>query len=130
MGVAQLEKLPEFIENKRRNYASYKSRVDSIPGLHFADTPDYSISNCWYYCLQINRARYPKSRDELMNYLADKGVQTRPLWYLNHLQKPYTNSVSYKIEKAPDILKNTLNVPCSVTLKEEEIDYVVRLLRE
>jgi aminotransferase in exopolysaccharide biosynthesis len=130
MGVAQLEKLPEFIENKQRNYNSYRKRLDNIKGLHLAETPDYAVSNCWYYCLQIDGAVYPKSRDELMDYLSRNGVQTRPLWHLNHFQKPYQGCESYKIEKAFDMLNNTLNVPCSVTLKEEEIEYVVGLLKE
>lgn len=40
------------------------------------------------------------AREELMGKLAEKNVQTKPVWYLNHLQKPYRNNQFYKIEKA------------------------------
>jgi len=53
MGVAQLERLSEYIEIKKKNYESYKKEIDAIPGLHLAGTPDYAESNYWFYCFGI-----------------------------------------------------------------------------
>ena len=51
MGVAQLEKLPEYIRIKTDNYQYYKREINKIPGLCIADTPDYAKSNYWFYSL-------------------------------------------------------------------------------
>jgi len=130
LGVAQLEQLELFLAIKTQNYELYKEAIDSIPGLHLAHTPPYSRNNHWMYPLQIDPDVYGKNREELMRTLQEEGIQTRPLWHLVHLQKPYQCSQTYQIEKAFSLHKNTLNIPCSVGLKKEEIDHVIRILQK
>lgn len=129
MGVAQLERLPEYIEIKKNNYKLYKNEIDKIPGLHLAETPDYAHSNYWFYCLQIDKKNYGKDREELMAYLSESKIQTRPIWYLNHLQRPYEKCQSYKIEKAFEELEKTLTIPCSVNITKNQIEELLSVLR-
>lgn len=130
MGVAQLEQLHRYVEIKKNNYTRYKSSIDTIPGLHLSETPDYAHANYWFYCLRIREDTYTKAREDVMRYLTENGIQSRPIWYLNHLQKPFKDCQSYHIEKAFELLEKTLNIPCSVNLTEDDIQYVVRKLRE
>ena len=130
MGVAQLERLNEYILIKKKNYGIYKNNIDKIPGLSLAEVPGYAESNYWFYCLQIDEKVYGKNRDQLMEYLQANGIQTRPIWHLNHLQKPYRNYQSYRIENAYKIFADTLNIPCSVNLGEEQISYVIEKLAD
>ena len=129
MGVAQLERLPEYIEIKKRNYWIYKKKIDKIPGLHLAETPEYAVSNYWFYCLQIDKEIYGKDKEQLMEYLSENKIRTRPIWYLNHLQRPYKDCQNYKIEKAYEMSDRTLNIPCSVNLTTDEIERVLMLLK-
>ncbi|UCG30870.1 MAG: LegC family aminotransferase [candidate division WOR-3 bacterium] len=129
LGVAQLEQLPGFIKVKRSNYELYKQRLDEIPGLGLAETPDYAVSNCWYYCMQVDRTTYGMDREQLMIYLQENGIQSRPLWQLNHQQKPYLECQSYHIERAHILLEKTLNIPCSIDLTSRQINKVIRTLR-
>jgi dTDP-4-amino-4,6-dideoxygalactose transaminase len=128
LGVAQLERLPEFLKIKKQNYDKYKAQIDNISGLHLAEVPKYAKNNYWMYALQIDKKEYRKDKDELLNYLFIHEVQCRPVWHLNHLQKPYKNCQSYKIEKAYELIEKTLNIPCSVNLKNTEIQKVLSLL--
>ncbi len=125
MGVAQLEKLPEFIEIKKKNYLLYKESIDKIHGLHLAEVPDYANNNYWMYCVQIDKDVYDKDREELMAHLSDNGIQTRPLWYLNHIQKQYKNCQNYNIHSAYKMLEKTLNIPCSINLTKQDISNVI-----
>lgn len=129
IGVAQLELLPEFLEAKRANYLAYKERIDRIDGLILAETPAYARNNHWMYALQIDPAVYGKDREQLMEYLKGEGVQTRPVWYLNHLQVPFRECRNYRIEKAFQLLEATLSIPCSANLSESDIDFVADRLR-
>lgn len=128
LGVAQLERLPEYLEIKKSNYQIYKNEIDKIKGLYLAETPDYAENNHWMYTLQIDKSVYGKDREELMKYLLDHKVQTRPVWYLNHLQKPYRDCQNYKIEKTLELWEKTLNIPCSVNLSSEDVKRVLDLL--
>ena len=129
MGVAQLEQLPEYLKIKNKNYQTYKKEIDKIPGLQLAAKPGYADNNCWMYALQIDKSIYGKDREQLMDYLTENKIQTRPVWHLNHLQKPYRTCQNYQIEKANELIKKTVNIPCSVNLKKLEAEYIIKLLQ-
>lgn len=128
VGVAQLEQLPDYLKIKRKNYYFYKKEIDKIPGLHLAEVPNYAKNNYWMYLLLIDKMVYGMDKEQLLHYLSDNKIQSRPIWYLNHLQKPYKNCQAYKIEKALELLDTALNIPCSVSLTAEDISRVVEVL--
>jgi len=128
LGVAQLEKLPEYIPIKICNYKYYKDELDSMEGLHLAEPPNYANNNHWFYSLQIKKDVYGKDREELMHYLSENNVQTRPVWLLNHWQKMNNDCQTYRIEKAIELWEKTLNIPCSVNLRYEEILRVIKFV--
>ena len=130
LGVAQLEQLPDFLQKKKEFYKFYRKKINSIPGLKVADVPDYASNNHWMTSIQIEKDIYGKSRDELMTYLADQKIQTRPVWRLNHLQKPYKDCQQYKIKRAPILADKTLHIPCSMNLTVEQIEKVVASLKK
>ena len=128
MGVAQLEKLSKFLEIKKKNYLKYKKEISKIPGLHVADVPNYAENNYWMVSIQIDKDIYGKDGEQLMAKLSHNNIETRPVWQLNHLQKPYRNCQSYKIERAPELLAKTLNIPSSVNITEDQINAVIEVL--
>ncbi len=129
IGVAQLEKLPEYIEKKKSNFARYKEAINSIDGLHLAEVPGYADQNHWFYSLQIDQDRYSRDREGLMEHLASNSIQARPVWELNHRQKMYKDDLAYKIEKALKLWEGTLNIPCSVNLDHESVVRVLESLQ-
>ncbi len=128
MGVAQLEQLPKFLQKKKNTFQRYKREIDAIPGLQIVDVPDYADNNHWMISMQIEKTIYGKDRDELMGHLAKHQIESRPVWQLNHLQKPYKNCQSYKIEKATNLLDKTLNIPSSVNITGDQINSVIEVL--
>jgi perosamine synthetase len=129
LGVAQLEQLEHFLSLKQSHYRTFKAGIDPIPGLRLCGPPPYADCNLWLYALQIQKDVYGKNREELMAFLAKWGIETRPVWHLNHLQTPYRKCQAYKIEKALELLECTLNIPSSVGLTEAEIARVVESLK-
>jgi len=130
MGVAQLEQLQAFLEVKVKNFNLYKKEINNIPGLHLAESPGYASNNHWMYPLQIDKDIYGRNREESMKYLSENKIQTRPVWYLNHLQKSYRHSETFRIEKAVDLWKRTLDIPCSTSLSEQQVFVICSYLRK
>jgi len=126
IGVAQIEKLSKYIQIKRKNFKLYKKLLSGIDGLTLIDEPEYGFSNYWFYSLLVDKKCFGMNNIQLMKRLSTKGIQSRPLWCLNHLQRPYKNCQTYKIEKAFEYYDKVLNLPCSVGLKNEEIEKVVK----
>jgi len=75
--------------------------------------------------LQINTENFGETPEQLMNRLQEHNIQTRPVWALNHKQKPYQNCQSYKIEKAEELANKGLSLPSSYNLKNESIESII-----
>lgn len=130
VGLGQLEQLEAFIETKARNYAHYARNLAEIPGVTLLGFDPGTRPNRWFYSLVIDPKRAAKSRDEVMKELGARGIQARPIWILNHLQKPYADCQAYRIEKAAHYWERVLNVPCSTNLSSNDVDRVCLALSE
>ena len=128
LGVAQLEQLPTIIERKKEIHNYYQNSISGIDGLSLSKVPDYANNNYWLNLLQIDSNVYGEDREKLMKRLEEKGIQTRPVWKLNHQQKPYKNCHHYKIENANNLVKNSLCLPSSSNLTNKNINKVIYCL--
>ncbi len=127
LGVAQLEQLPEFLRRKKNIYQKYAEAVSQINGLAIAAVPDYANNNHWMNLLYINNKTFKKDREELMQQLDQNGIQTRPVWNLNHLQKPYNKCQNYAINKADKLVAKSLCLPSSTNIKNEDLKNIINL---
>lgn len=119
VGLAQMEQLECFIQVKEENYNLYKQL-----GLKLLDFRKGVRANKWFYSYITDR------REELLHYLENKKIQTRPVWKLNHKQKPYLEFQAYKIEKADYYYNHILNLPCSTNLSCDEVETVTLAIQE
>ena len=125
IGVAQLEKLPQFLKSKKKIFSLYSDGISSINGLEINQVPKFSSNNHWINLLKIDKDKYGKDPQRLMAYLDKNLIESRPIWFLNHKQKPFKNFQNYRIENAPDLVKNSLCLPSSTNLKEEDIEKII-----
>lgn len=130
MGVAQMEELPEFIRRKNENYDYYCKLFDKYELGRMIGFRKETTSNKWFYSLEINREKVKASLQEIISELEKQGVQTRAIWGLINEQLPYQSEVAYKIEKAKYYADRIINIPCSTQISREEIEYVVKKIKE
>ena len=128
LGVAQMEQLPGFLERKREIYRQYKETLQDIEGLTIPDIPDYADNNHWMNLMQIDSNIYGEDSETLMQTLEENRIQTRSVWRLNHEQKPYKDCQYYKIEKAEKLVKNSLCLPSSANLSNENLNKIISVL--
>lgn len=129
LGLAQLEQLRGFIKTKKINYELYKDLLKNVDGVEIMSIPVGTSPNYWFYSLAVEKKKFGMDRELLMNRLLAKGIQTRPIWYLNHLQLPYRRNQAFKIEKAPSFWKSILNLPCSTSLRENQVRAISTTIR-
>ncbi|MDE6357631.1 MAG: LegC family aminotransferase [Eubacteriales bacterium] len=119
VGIAQLERLEEFISIKQENYNLYNKNKINL--LKFNEK---CRVNYWFYSYLTDK------RDILIEELQKNKIQTRPIWKLIHTLKPYENCQIYKIEKAIYYYDKVLNIPCSSNLSCEDVLYVCEKIKE
>ena len=96
--------------------------------MQIASVPSYADNNHWMNLLQIDTNIFSEGREDLMHRLEKNNIQTRPVWALNHVQKPYRDCQSYKIEKAEKLINCSLCLPSSVNLNDEDLNQVITYL--
>lgn len=121
LGVAQMEELPEFIRRKQANFEKYAKLFENYELAELVPFREGTSSNKWFYSLKINRERITVEMREIITRLQDKGIQTRAIWGLINMQKPYLNETTYQLGKAPYYAERILNIPSSTQITDEEI---------
>lgn len=130
VGVAQLEQLDKFVLRKKEINNFYKLELESIKSLNINPSPSYASNNHWMSSILLKDAKDINLRDSIMHKLAELGIQTRPMWKLCHLQKPYLSKQSFQIENSIDIQMKTINIPSSTGISEDQLSQVVSKLKQ
>ena len=130
IGVAQMEELEMFIQRKNCNYDMYKTLLDTCRDVSIIPFRDKCRCNKWFYSLLVDIDKKKNTIIEYIKELENNGIQTRPIWGLIHLQKPYANYIAYEIEKAEFYSKRIINLPCSTNISAEEITIVCKKIFE
>ena len=128
MGVAQLEQLPSFLRRKARIHREYVSGVGGIRGLSVAEGPAYANNNHWLNVINIEPQEYAENFEALMSRLSQTGIESRPVWALNHLQLPYKDCERFQIEIAERLVQISLCLPSSSGLADARLQDVIRAL--
>lgn len=130
LGVAQMEKLPEFIKRKRLNYDLYQKFFKDYPYAVLLGFREGTYSNKWFYSLFLNKEKPNQTLHEIISLLESKGIGTRAIWGLINKQRPYCDEETYQLDKATYYADRILNIPCSTNLTKDDIVRVVDCVKE
>lgn len=127
LGLAQVERMDEFVRRKRENAALYAEHLRDIPGLTLAPEAPWAKNVYWMYSVLVG-PEFPLSRDALMAALRQRGVDTRPFFRAIHTMPCHKRQETLPV--AEDLAARGINLPSSVKLTPEQIAYVAQQIRE
>ena len=132
VGVVQLSKLDQFI-NERAQWASfYKKELASLDWIQCPEfTEDYAHG--WQsFVLLIDEAKSPYSRNEIMEKLQEMGVSTRPGTHAVHMLGFYMQTYDVKPEDFPGAqIANdfSMSIPLHNRMTSEDYHYVIQCIK-
>jgi perosamine synthetase len=127
LGLAQLERLDEFVAAKRRNAELYAKGLKGVPGITLAPEAEWAQNCYWMYSILVDEP-YPLSRNELMAALRARGVDSRPFFRAIHTMPCHPRDIQLPV--AEHLAATGINLPSSVKLTEEQIAYICQQIRE
>lgn len=129
LGVAQLERLDDFVAAKR---AVAKRYNDAFAGTAIQTPPTLpgQESTYWLYSIQVPAERGPGARDELQDFLAEVDIESRSLWRPLHMQPPLKNEPLLGGAVGEDLFARGLSLPCSTELTEADQKRVIDRVHE
>jgi perosamine synthetase len=123
IGVAQFERLDEFVSAKQTNANFYNQLFSNLNFFEIPLQTSKSINSYWLYtCLVKENATF--NRDQLIDFLQQKGVETRPVFYPMHLMPPYAKYMKKPLVNSIDISERGISFPSSVNLSSLEMEYI------
>ncbi len=117
LGCAQLEKMPEFIKQKRALTTFYEELVSSLEGVTLFKEPANTFSNYWLQTLILDDNL---ERDEVLTFLNDNGVMSRPIWTPMHDLKPFRECPRANLSTIERLNKKIINIPSTPIRRENQ----------
>jgi CDP-6-deoxy-D-xylo-4-hexulose-3-dehydrase len=132
--LAQLDRLDEFIETRRANFAYLKNRLASCQEfLHLPEaTPNSDPS--WFGFPVVLKSTSGVKRVDLLNYLDQSKVATRLLFAGNLTRQPYMIGKNYRVSgdltNTDVVMNQTFWLGVFPALQREHLDYIAEKLEE
>ena len=133
VGIAQLERLDEFVSRKRAIGSSYTQSLKDIYGFQLpVEKTDYGRNIYWVYGIVL-KDDVPFDAAEIMSRLKKHGVGTRPFFWPMHEQPVFKKFGLFRGERYPGaetMARRGFYIPSGLALTGEQIKAVCQALHE
>jgi len=134
VGVAQLEKLPTFIQARNRNWKRLRDGIKSLEEFFILPKATKNSEPSWFGFALTVRESAPFTRFDLVQHLESRRIGTRQLFGGNLLLQPaYLNfpmRVSGDLRNADVISNSTFWIGVYPGLTDEMIDFMIATVHE
>ncbi len=132
IGLSQLQKLPGFVERRRRNWQALRAGLASLEGRIVFTRPDPQSVPSWFgFVMVMNDPKL--SRAGLVEHLESKKIGTRMIFGGNLIHQPAYQHVQYR---TVDTLKNSSRIMTDACwigvypgITDAMIDYTVATIK-
>ncbi len=132
VGLAQLERLDEFVERKRAMGRYYTERLWDIDGLILpVEKTDYADNIYWVYGMILDR-KIQTDNKAVQKLLAEEGIGSRTFFWCMHEQPVYQKKDLFLGEEYPDaeyLARKGFYIPSGLALTKEQMDKVISTLK-
>lgn len=132
LGCAQLERIDEVIENKRRIARLYAKQLSGLPELQLPVEKPYARNVFWMYHIVL-RGLSRDERDAVIRDLSERGIETRPAFIPYNQQEIFVQKNMTHPDACPvanRIADSGLYLPSYPSLTENEVQYVSCQLKD
>jgi perosamine synthetase len=128
LGLAQLERVEELIDRKRRIFSWYQKRLAGLAGVTLNHEPPGTKNTYWMVTVLWSE-KFGLDKPKLMQLLTEKGIDSRPFFHPLSNIPAYENSEQARRARARNTVSYGLaprgiNLPSGLNLTEEKVKYV------
>jgi pyridoxal phosphate-dependent aminotransferase EpsN len=139
----QLEVLPQRVSQRRTIFERYRHTLTDIPGIEpqpdlpgATDGPESgsmpeeaTFHSRWLSCFVVDESRFGMSASDLIRYLDQANVESRPVWRPMHVQPLFASAERIGGQVAEDLNRRGICLPSSSSLSEADQQFVVDVIR-
>ena len=139
IGCAQLEKLPAFVEARRKNWNYLKEHLSDLSDLFYLPEAVENSNPSWFGFLLTVKPNPHFNRIDLIKYLENHNIQTRLLFAGNLLRHPCfdamrKNETGYRtagtLHNTDTIMNDTFWIGVYPGMQQAMLDFMVKKIKE
>lgn len=124
---AQLERREQILYRRREIFSLYTKLLAGIPGIGIQPNAPWAVISPWLFSITVNAEEFGRTRDELMQGLAELEVDTRPFFIPLHTLPPFREGSRKRGEQLPITVSlgaQGINLPTYSTMTDTEVEQV------
>ena len=132
IGVVQLKKLDLFIDERQKWADYYKENLKDIEWLKMPDVPAGYKHGWQSFVTFVDEAKAPMKRNDIMEYLQQNGISTRPGTHAVHMLDAYAKMYNIKPSDYPGAFaadQYSMSIPLHNKMVKEDFDYIIHFLK-
>jgi perosamine synthetase len=132
LGVAQLERIEEFVAIKRMLGQYYREKLQHVPHIRFQVEKPYAKTVHWMYAIELDEESEINA-ERMIGLLKERHIGARPFFIGLHAQPVFARMGLFKEESYPNTDRaheHGLYLPSGLALTTEQIDTVCSALQD
>jgi CDP-4-dehydro-6-deoxyglucose reductase, E1 len=134
IGVAQLEKLPDFIRLRKSNYKYLYNNLKKFGVVFKFPTVNQGADPCWFSFPITMRNTTALRRNDVVKYLEENSIQTRLLFGGNLLRQPAYKNIQHRVvgelTNTDYIMNNSFFIGVYPGLDKKKLDYMIEAIED
>lgn len=134
VGVAQLDKVDYFIEQRRRNFSLLLSQLEAFQDYLYLPSPTPKSNPSWFGFPLAVRETAPFTRNQLVKYLEQRRIGTRLLFGGNLTRQPLYKGLNYRtvgdLSQTDRVMNQTFWIGVFPGITEAMIIYIGKVFQD
>lgn len=132
-GLAQLERMEELVDKKRRIFSWYRDALGDIEGISLNYEDEDTLNTFWMVTATWD-SRLQKTKDQIIKFMAEKGISCRPFFSPLSSIPAYVKSEQAKLANERNLTSYSVspygvNLPSGMNMNPQKVEYVCDSLR-
>ena len=128
-GVVQIEKLPDNLAARKRNFARLSAHFATRPDVFVLPRTTDGLDTAWHMFPVLVRPDSGVRRAALQQHMESHGVDTRMVWTGNVLRQPAFKGIAHRLPadglpNADRVMEQGLILPANHGLTDDDVDYI------
>ncbi|MGY8788136.1 MAG: DegT/DnrJ/EryC1/StrS family aminotransferase, partial [Fidelibacterota bacterium] len=132
LGRAQLKKIDQYVEKRRKIFNYYQDNLGDIDGLNFMPEIKNGRSSRWLSVILLEKVNHINIEDIIRKF-SSINIEVRPIWKPMHLQPVFQGTKLYKISKtalSSHLFEHGLCLPSGSGLSNSDQDKIIETIRK
>ena len=129
IGVAQMERIEQFLSHRDQIMATYEKGLEGIPGIIPHRTTNWARRICWLFSIKINPDVFGLDRDTLLKRLSAEGIECRPVFPPLDVQPAYGYDGPSTCPVSVELGDTGMSLPTGNDIPLDEVARVANAIR-